>query len=144
MIALGDVREPQSMSCITSVGMEVLRRCMSEAGCLDRKTRASKWIRTTKRQGETEDEYGRRVDDLSYCQRAKRSKNPRRVPEFKFYLNEGWIVSAQEAKVIGKALRRWTSKHKRAEFSWIDDWKFVLEFTAFCERCGKSHGFRVQ
>lgn len=141
-VSLADIRPPQRISFVTAKGMRMLERCMIEAHCLYDGSLTPKIPHTKERPGESKAEYRERVADLTHRSRSI-SPVTNKVPLHKFRTNEKWVVSSGEAELIGSGLRRWYREVKKMLPPWLDDPGFLLEFIRFCEKCGRTHGFRV-
>lgn len=97
---------------------------------------------------EEAEDYLREIEDI----RAMHPRNGK-VPYYKFYTNDGWIVTPEECEALSKAiLGAGKEKIKSILERYVDTdgaesldefAESIVEFGRYCERCASLGGFSV-
>ncbi len=131
-------------------GMQILRAAMKAVDVLDLETEAPAFVKADGAE-ESEDD-GEKWQEANAHVLAFSSPEPNKVPIVKFCSNDGWVVTAEECKIIGDALATidkpivytdgWDNKEVSI-FKDADDWQFIKNFGEFCLHASSHGGFTV-
>lgn len=134
-------------------GMQMLRGAMKAANVLDTDYDDPEWPEVKQEEGESEEMWDARREEMCAPIRAFRSEKKGLVPIGKFCSNDGWHIVPEECLIIADALDKLLTSDQEIFYrdSWEErtislsehDKQFVKEFANYCRRASSKKGFRV-